>query len=225
MLCTPEGHPWRRSNFRIRFWRPAWDGIDLDESGAGERRPPILPTFTFHEGRYTHAYGAILSRNVGLLSLQSFGGNPVNLPFTNTRDRVTSISGNGFGALTSFGPYDNFSTKDEWSSSLSLIMGRHTLKFGGDYSRYRKNENALIGDTTGANNGIFTAFNATLPTGVAVTTNNSNVQRWANFLVGSAQTFIQGSADYTNKMLSAMRKQFGGHTEQMAHEAHGSEHR
>ncbi|MCR6489221.1 integrase [Amycolatopsis sp. OK19-0408] len=51
-LCTPEGHPWRRSNFRIRFWRPAWDG---DESGAGERRPPILPTFTFHEGRHTHA--------------------------------------------------------------------------------------------------------------------------------------------------------------------------
>jgi hypothetical protein len=35
VLSTPEGHPWRRSNFRIRFWRPAWDGIDLDESGAG----------------------------------------------------------------------------------------------------------------------------------------------------------------------------------------------
>jgi len=30
---------------------------------------------------------------------------------------------------------------------------------------------------------------------------------------------------YAEKMLSAMRKQFGGHTEQMAHEAHGSEHR
>ncbi|MEV4602090.1 hypothetical protein AB0K15_32425 [Amycolatopsis sp. NPDC049253] len=29
--------------------------MDLDESGAGERRPPILPTFTFHEGRHTHA--------------------------------------------------------------------------------------------------------------------------------------------------------------------------
>jgi Carboxypeptidase regulatory-like domain len=149
------------------------------------------------EGRYTHAYGAILSHNVGLLSLANFGANPVRLPFANTRDRVTSISGNGFGALTSFGPYDNFSTKDEWGSSLSYIMGSHTLKFGGEYSRYRKNENALIGDTTGANQGIFTAFNATLPAGVATTGVNPNLQRWANFLVGNAQTFIQGSADYT----------------------------
>jgi len=55
VLCTPEGHPWRRSNFRIRFWRPAWDGVELDDPGAGERRPPILPTFTFHEGRHTPA--------------------------------------------------------------------------------------------------------------------------------------------------------------------------
>ncbi|WP_328616554.1 hypothetical protein OHS18_08585 [Amycolatopsis sp. NBC_00355] len=23
-LSTPEGHPWRRSNSRIRFWRPNW---------------------------------------------------------------------------------------------------------------------------------------------------------------------------------------------------------
>ncbi|KDN17136.1 hypothetical protein DV20_37735 [Amycolatopsis rifamycinica] len=38
VLCTPEGHPWRRSNFRIRFWRPAWDGNELDDPGAGERR-------------------------------------------------------------------------------------------------------------------------------------------------------------------------------------------
>ncbi len=55
VLCTPEGYPWRRSNFRIRFWRPAWDGVELDDAGAGERRPPILPTFTFHEGRHTHS--------------------------------------------------------------------------------------------------------------------------------------------------------------------------
>jgi hypothetical protein len=177
-------------------------GVSTTETDSPGRTHTLQTTYTLTptavlEGRYTHAYGAILSSNIGLLSLQSFGGNPVNLPFANTRDRVTSISGNGFGALTSFGPYNNFSTKDEWEGSLSLIMGRHTWKFGGDYSRYRKNENALIGDTTGANNGIFTAFNATLPTGVAVTTVNSNLQRWANFLVGSSQTFIQGSADYT----------------------------
>jgi integrase len=55
VMCTPEGYPWRRSNFRIRFWRPAWDGVELDDAGAGERRPPILPTLTFYEGRHTHS--------------------------------------------------------------------------------------------------------------------------------------------------------------------------
>ena len=176
--------------------------VSTTETDSPGRTHTIQTAYTLSsnaviEGRYTHAYGAILSHNVGLLSLQSFGANPVRLAFPNTRDRVTSISGNGFGALTSFGPYDNFSTKDEWGSSLSYVWGSHTLKFGGEYSRYRKNENALIGDTTGANQGIFTAFNATLPAGVATTGVNPNLQRWANFLVGNAQTFIQGSADYT----------------------------
>ncbi|HKG15791.1 MAG TPA: carboxypeptidase regulatory-like domain-containing protein [Pyrinomonadaceae bacterium] len=177
-------------------------GVSTTETDSPGRTHTLQTAYTLSsnavlEGRYTHAYGAILSHNVGLLALQNFGSNPVRLAFPNTRDRVTSISGNGFGALTSFGPYDNFSTKDEWGSSLSYVLGGHTLKFGGEYSRYRKNENALIGDATGANQGLFNAFNATLPAGVAATGVNPNLQRWANFLVGNAQTFVQGSADYT----------------------------
>jgi hypothetical protein len=35
VLSTPEGHPWRRSNLRIRFWRPAWDGVGDGESDPG----------------------------------------------------------------------------------------------------------------------------------------------------------------------------------------------
>jgi integrase len=50
------GHPWRPAvELSDPVLAAAWDGIDLDESGAGERRPPILPTFTFHEGRHTHS--------------------------------------------------------------------------------------------------------------------------------------------------------------------------
>ncbi len=181
-------------------------GVSTTETDSPGRTHTLQTTYTLSptavlEGRYTHAYGAILSHSVGLLSLSNFGSNPVNLPFVNTRDRVTSISGNGFGALTSFGPYNNFSTKNGWEASLSLVSGRHTWKFGGEYSRYRKNENALIGDTTGANNGIFTSFNGTLPAGVVSTgaqgAINANLQRWANFLQGNTLTFIQGSADYT----------------------------
>lgn len=55
VLCTPEGMPWRRSNFRQRFWRPAWDGHNPDQPYADDHVPPILRWFTFHEGRHTHA--------------------------------------------------------------------------------------------------------------------------------------------------------------------------
>lgn len=52
VFTTPEGHPWRRSNFRQRYWRPAWDGVHTD---TPDHLPAILPWLTFHEGRHTHA--------------------------------------------------------------------------------------------------------------------------------------------------------------------------
>jgi hypothetical protein len=54
-MCTTEGWPWRRSNFRQRFWRPAWDGTDPDNPYSSAHTPPILPWFTFNEGRRTDA--------------------------------------------------------------------------------------------------------------------------------------------------------------------------
>lgn len=159
----------------------------------------VLNPRTIIEGRYAYSYGAILSENIGLIA-NSNSTNPVTLPFTNTRDRITSVSGNGFSAIQGFGPYDNFSNKHIVGASLSLISGGHTMKFGGNYSKYRKNENALVLDANGANQGIFTAFGTTLPTGVTASTTNQNLQRWANFLVGNAQTFIQGKFDYTGDL-------------------------
>jgi hypothetical protein len=55
VFTTPEGHPWRRSNFRQRYWRRAWDGVHADNPCADDHMPAILPWFTFHEGRHTHA--------------------------------------------------------------------------------------------------------------------------------------------------------------------------
>jgi hypothetical protein len=170
----------------------------------------VLSSKAIIEGRYTHAYGAILSRNIGTLA-SSNSTIPVILPFTTTRDRVPSVLGNGFGSATNgtnggligFGPYDNFSNKNGAGVNLSLINGSHTMKFGGDWSRYRKNENALVGDTAAANQGIFSAFGTTLPTGVTASTLNQNLQRWANFLVGNASTFIQGKFDYTANLFQS----------------------
>ncbi len=152
----------------------------------------VLSPKTVLEGRYTYGYGAILSHNIGLLAL-SRTSVPVSLPFINTRDRVPTVTGNGFTGLTSFGPYDNFSYKHNFGGSVTSIFGTHTAKYGAVYSIYRKNENALAGN----NEGSFSAFNNAVPTGVTNSTLNQNIQRWANFLVGNAQTFAQARFDYT----------------------------
>lgn len=146
------------------------------------------------EGRFTYGYGAILSENIGALAL-SRTRVPITLPFANQRDRIPSITGNGFQGLTSFGPYDNFSYKTNWSGGATWISGSHTFKFGGMYSQYRKNENALAGN----NEGLFNTFSATLASGVTSNATNQNLARWANFLVGNvaANGFSQASFDYT----------------------------
>lgn len=149
------------------------------------------------EGRYTYGYGAILSENIGTLALIN---SPISipLPFDNQRDRVSTISGNGFSNLQGFGPYDNFSWKQNFSGSVTWISGSHTMKFGAIYSLYRKNENALAG----SNEGTFSAFNTP---GASVRVNapgvtgtiNNNLQLWANFLLGTNTTLTQASFDYT----------------------------
>jgi hypothetical protein len=146
------------------------------------------------ELRYTYSYGAILSKNVGLLALTNTTI-PVTLPYENQRDRVPTLTGNGFTGLGSFGPYDNFSNKNNYTASFTQIFGSHTMKFGAVYSLYRKNENALAGN----NEGIFNVFGNTVASGVTNSTLNQNLQRWANFLVGNVGTngFTQAKFDYT----------------------------
>ncbi|MCC8251612.1 hypothetical protein LNK82_46005 [Saccharothrix sp. NEAU-S10] len=55
VFTSPDGTLLRRSNFRQRFWRPAWDGRKPDQPGAPGHTSAILPWITFHEGRHTHA--------------------------------------------------------------------------------------------------------------------------------------------------------------------------
>ncbi len=152
----------------------------------------ISPNFIV-EGRYTFGYGAILSENIGLLALRN---TTITSPlaYANQRDRVPSLTGNGFSGLTSFGPYDNFSWKGNITGTVTYIAGNHTMKFGAVYSKYRKNENALAGN----NEGIFSAFNT--PGGasnVIATGGNTTQQAFANFLLGTNSTFTQASFDYT----------------------------
>jgi hypothetical protein len=162
-------------------------------------------------GRYTYGYGAILSNNVGLLALVNSPITPT-LAWPNTRDRVPTVTGNGFSALTSFGPYDNFSYKHNGGGDATWIKGSHTIKFGGVYGYYRKNENALAG----VNEGQYSGFlNTTLtsaqqasvvaPNSLTQETNatrRANFQAFANFLLGNNVTFTQAHFDYTADLRS-----------------------
>ncbi|HEV7857201.1 MAG TPA: TonB-dependent receptor, partial [Pyrinomonadaceae bacterium] len=158
------------------------------------------------EGRYSYGYGAILSNSVGLIA-KSVSPIAVSLPFPSVRDMVPIVTGNGFNALQGFGDYNNFSWKQNFNGSFTLINGNHTMKFGTTYSLYRKNENALAG----VNQGQFSGFLNTLTTSVqqlsvlapnAATqeTNaarRANFQSFANFLLGNNATFTQAHFDYT----------------------------
>lgn len=55
VFLSPECTLLRRSNFRQRFWRPVWDGRKPDDPSADDHVPAIMPWFTFHEGRHSHA--------------------------------------------------------------------------------------------------------------------------------------------------------------------------
>lgn len=174
-------------------------GVSTTSTNSPGKTHTIQTTYvvspkTIIEGRYAYGYGAILSKNVGLLALTNTTV-PVTLPFTSTRDRIPSLSGNGFTGLGSFGPYDNFSYKHNFNASVARIFGSHTMKIGGVYSIYRKNENALAG----VNEGNFNSFPLAVAPGVANIALNQNRQRWASFLVGNvaAGGFTQAHFDYT----------------------------
>jgi hypothetical protein len=160
-------------------------------------------------GRWTYGYGAILSNTIGTMALSNSPITPP-LPYTKTRDFVPTVSGNGFGSLATFGDYDNFSYKHNFAGDLSWTRGTHTLKFGGVYSYYRKNENAL----GGANHGTFSAFlNTTLTSAQQAVVNSPQIagqdtntarrtsfQQWANFLMGNNLSFSQARFDLTADM-------------------------
>ncbi|HMS40716.1 MAG TPA: carboxypeptidase regulatory-like domain-containing protein, partial [Pyrinomonadaceae bacterium] len=147
-------------------------------------------------GRYTYGYGAILSENVGTLALANSPITPP-LPYAVQRDRVPTLLGTGFSGLQSFGPYDNFSWKQNFDGNATWIVGDHNFKFGVVASLYRKNENALAG----VNEGQYSGFNTPGATAVVVTGTTSTLntirQQWANFLQGTNATFTQARFDYT----------------------------
>ena len=177
----------------------------------------ITPKFIL-VGRFAYGYGAILSHHVGTLALVNSPITPA-LAYPNTRDRVPTVTGNGFSNLQSFGPYDNFSYKRNYSGDATWIKGAHTIKFGAIYGQYRKNENALAGNNEGAYSGFLNTLLTSpqqlsvLAPQVAGQDNNAgrraNFQAFANFLQGNNVTFTQARFDYTGDLRQIAFEAYG----------------
>ena len=169
-------------------------------------------------GRWPYGYGAILSSTIGTMALANSPITPP-LPYTKTRDFVPTVSGNGFGSLATFGDYDNFSWKNNFGGDLTWTHENHSFKFGGVYSFYRKNENAL----GGANHGTFSGFlNTTLTSAQQAVVNAPNaatqetnaarrtaLQQWANFMMGNNITFSQARFDLTADLRQMAFESYG----------------
>lgn len=173
-------------------------GVSLTETDSPGRTHTINSTYVaspnlIFEAGYTFGYGAILSKNIGLIALANSPITPP-LPYPVQRDRVPTVTGTGFSNLQGFGPYDNFSWKQNLSGATTWINGNHTIKFGAIYSLYRKNENALAG----SNEGIYSGFNTPGATAATIAPGGTTqLQQWANFLMGTNANFTQASFDYT----------------------------
>ena len=202
---------------------PTVEPIGLFTGGAGQ--PFVSTTQTSspgrtHVGRVTwvqspttvieigasYSFGDVPSEVIGLLN-RTNSPNVTNalpaFPFTVTRGRVPTITGNGFSNLSTFGPYSDFSYNKAINGTVSKVFGTHTTKFGMSYAKIRKHENSL-GGTNEVTYGAVSA-NPTRPAtqigGPATPTSATN-QLWANFLMGVNQTFTQNQFDLTADVLS-----------------------
>ena len=166
------------------------------------------------EGRYSHVYGGIFVTQEGLYAQRN---SPISIvkPYDSGDSRVPNHS--GFTILSNiqgFGDWNNYSVKDDYSANMTWIAnGKHTLKFGGTFSKYLKNEDQL----GGAPNGNFSSFSNT-PAGVGTrgtvcvnaagtaitcpTSTSANAlqlteQQFANFLIGRNVVFSQNKFNLT----------------------------
>ena len=156
-------------------------------------------------GRWNYGYGAILSETVGTMALEN---SPITPPlaYARTKDFVPTVTGSGFSNLVTFGDYDNFSYKHNFSGDVTWTRGTHTMKVGGMYSYYRKNENNLAGNNAGGFSGFLNTVPNSIVHGTVVpgsataqepnATRRANFQSFANFLMGNNVSFTQARFDY-----------------------------
>jgi len=157
------------------------------------RGTSALSSTLYNEAAWAWSRGGIFSHPVGLAATANSPDIKPNLVFPGNPERVPTVAfTGGFTSVSSFGPYDNFSYDHAVSDNLTKVVGRHTMKFGGQFHIYRKNENQLADNAGG-----FTITNTPRPAA-----NVTAQQSWAYFLLGYVSTFTQVSQDLTADLRS-----------------------
>ncbi len=150
------------------------------------------PTF-YNEVAWAWSRGGIFSKPVGLAASANSPDIKPTLVYAGNPDRIPTVAfTGGFTSVSSYGPYNNFSYNHTISDNATKLLGRHSLKFGGQLNLYRKNENQLTDNAGG-----FTITNTPRPAA-----NVTAQQSWAFFLLGYVSTFSQVSQDLTADLRS-----------------------
>lgn len=141
----------------------------------------------------SYSFGDVPSQIIGLDNIANSPDIASRLPafpFADTRGRIPTITGNGFTSIQAFGPYSDFSYNKSLFLTLSKVFGTHTTKYGFNFAKIRKHENSLAGTNEGTYGAV--SSTPTRPTGTSTTN-----QLFANFLLGTFQTFTQNQFDLT----------------------------
>ena len=147
----------------------------------------------YNEAAWTWSRGGIFNHSIGLVAKKNSPDIQAVMPYPGNPERVPTIAfTGGFTTVSSFGPYNNFSYDHSLSDNVTMIRGRHSLKFGAQFHLYRKNENQLADNAGG-----FTISNTPRPAA-----NVTAQQSWAYFLLGYVSSFTQVSQDLTADLRS-----------------------
>ena len=217
------------------FYRFLHDSLPTQEAGglfnAGNPMPGVPNTLTKSPGTqhlghatyiftphvlvdvgYAFSYGAIVSRPVGLETLDNSPDVRPNLPFGNSLNVIPSLTTSGLTSIASAGNYDDYNRNHNIFGDITYNLGRHNFKAGTTYNHYQKTENAT-GNGSPYPQGVFnfsgtaataqpTAAQATAACGTCVVPGTTGPglasASWANFLLGNVNNgFTQASTALT----------------------------
>jgi hypothetical protein len=152
----------------------------------------INPTLLADMG-YAFSYGAVLSSPIGSMVAANSPDIKPTLPF-GSASRIPGLSFplDGGQGIAGFGPYKDYNRNHEWFGNVTKVLSRHSLKFGGSFNYYTKDEN--VNGFNGLNGSFSLSDND--GAGQPAVSKGKFQQQWANFLTGTVSSFSQTNIDF-----------------------------